>query len=365
MIRDRLNRERVSDPAPRRHGRAVHRPHRRHRAQAVHLRRRIARQDVRDHAKCRPSIHEAMEKARHDVIEAAVSHDETLIEKYLSGKELTNDEIRHAIRTATVGGSHRARALRRLVQEQGRAGDARCGRRLSSVAGRHAADEGTSCMGDDTVFEERPANDDEPFAGLAFKIATDPFVGKLTFFRVYSGLAQRRLVRLQRDEGQARARRPSAPDARQQARGDPGSARRRHRRGDRTQGHAHRRHDDDDDAPIILEAMKFPNPVIDVAIEPKTKADQDKLGDRATEAVRGRSDVPRPLRSGNVADDHLRHGRAAPRDHRRPHAARVQGRREHRSPAGRVSRDDHASASRRSKASSFASRVVRVSTATW
>ena len=96
----------------------------------------------------------------------------------------------------------------------------------------------------------------------------------------------------------------------------------------------------DDEKPIILEAMKFPNPVIDVAIEPKTKADQDKLGialgklaeEDPTFRVHSDPETGQTIISG--------HGRAAPRDHRRPHDARVQGRRERRPSAGRVPRDD-------------------------
>jgi elongation factor G len=130
----------------------------------------------------------------------------------------------------------------------------------------------------DETFDERPPSDEAPFAALAFKIATDPFVGKLTFFRVYSGVLESgsyvynstkdkrervgRLLQMhanKREEiGEVRA-------------GDIAAAigLRDTRTGDTLC---------DDDKPIILEAMKFPAPVIDVAIEPKTKADQDKLG---------------------------------------------------------------------------------------
>jgi len=132
-------------------------------------------------------------------------------------------------------------------------------------------------MGDDTVFEERPASDEEPFAGLAFKIATDPFVGKLTYVRVYSGSL-----------GAGSYVFNSTKDKRERV-------------GRLLQMHANKREEiqevragdicaviglkdtrtgdtlSDDGHPVILEAMKFPAPVIDVAIEPKTKADQDKL----------------------------------------------------------------------------------------
>ncbi|MFL5496910.1 MAG: elongation factor G [Gemmatimonadaceae bacterium] len=217
---------------------------------------------------------DAMEKARHDVIEAAVSHDEALIEKYFSGKELTNDEIRHAIRSSTVGGFI-----------------------VPVLCGAAFKNKGVQAMLDAVVdFLPSPVDvpaveghlpngepgarhpsDEEPFAGLAFKIATDPFVGKLTFFRVYSGSLKSGsyVYNATKDK--------------------------RERVGRLLQMHANKREEIEEvmagdiaaaiglkdtrtgdtmtleDSPIILEAMKFPNPVIDVAIEPKTKADQDKL----------------------------------------------------------------------------------------
>ena len=129
----------------------------------------------------------------------------------------------------------------------------------------------------DETFEERPVNDDAPFAALAFKIATDPFVGKLTFFRVYSGVLKsgsyvynatkdkrERVGRLLQMHANKRE------EIEEVRAGDIAAAigLKDTRTGDTLC---------DDDHPIILEAMKFPNPVIDVAIEPKTKADQDKL----------------------------------------------------------------------------------------
>jgi elongation factor G len=124
----------------------------------------------------------------------------------------------------------------------------------------------------------RAPDDDAPFAGLAFKIATDPFVGKLTFFRVYSGvLASGSYVYNSTKDKRERVSRLLQMHANKREEieevrcGDIAAAigLRDTRTGDTMC---------DDDHPIILEAMKFPNPVIDVAIEPKTKADQDKLG---------------------------------------------------------------------------------------
>ena len=109
----------------------------------------------------------------------------------------------------------------------------------------------------------------------------------------------------------------------------------------------------------------FPEPVISQAVEPKTKADQEKMGialNRLAQedpSFRVRTDEEiRP-------DDHLRHGRAAPGDHRRPHEARVRRRGERRQAAGRLPRDDPQDRSTRSKASSSSSRAAAASTATW
>jgi elongation factor G len=220
---------------------------------------------------------DAMEQARHDVIDAAVAHDESLIEKYLSGEELTNDEIRRAIRTATIG-MHIVPVL--------------CGASFKNKGVQALLDAVIDYLPapvdvpaikghlphHDETFEERPVNDEAPFAALAFKIATDPFVGKLTFFRVYSGVLnsgsyvynstkdkRERVGRLLQMHAN---KREEIPEVRA---GDIAAAigLKDTRTGDTLC---------DDDKPIILEAMKFPAPVIDVAIEPKTKADQDKLG---------------------------------------------------------------------------------------
>ncbi|HEV7387571.1 MAG TPA: elongation factor G [Gemmatimonadaceae bacterium] len=217
---------------------------------------------------------ETMEKARHDVIEAAVSHDEALIEKYFSGTELTNDEIRHAIRSATVGGfivpvlcgaAFKNKGVQAML-------DAVVDYLPSPVD--VPAVEGHLPNGEPA---ERHPSDEDPFAGLAFKIATDPFVGKLTFFRVYSGSLKagsyvynatkdkrERIGRLLQMHANKRE------EIEEVMAGDIAAAigLKETRTGDTMTM---------EDTPIILEAMKFPAPVIDVAIEPKTKADQDKL----------------------------------------------------------------------------------------
>ena len=217
-----------------------------------------------------------VEEARHAAVEHAVTFVEPLMEKYLNGKELTPDEIRHAIRQATI-----------------------VGRMVPVLCGASFKNKGVQALLDavidflpapvdippiqghlphhDEHMAERAASDDAPFAALASKIATDPFVGKLTFFRVYSGVLKsgsyiynstkdkrERIGRLLQMHANKRE------EIEEVRAGDIAAAigLRDTRTGDTLC---------DDDHPIILEAMKFPNPVIDVAIEPKTKADQDKL----------------------------------------------------------------------------------------
>ncbi len=219
---------------------------------------------------------ERVEAARHEVIEAAVEHDEELLEKYLGGAELSFDEIQRAIRKATTSGA--------IVPVL-------CGASFKNKGVQALLDavidylpspmdippiKGHLPLHDDTHVE-RCASDSEPFSALAFKIATDPYVGRLTFFRVYSGSLKsgsyvynstkdkrERVARLLQMHANKRE------EIEEVLAGDIGAAigLKDTRTGDTLS---------DEDKPIILEAMKFPNPVIDVAIEPKTKADQDKL----------------------------------------------------------------------------------------
>ncbi len=222
---------------------------------------------------------DVVEKARHELIDhvVAVSGDDALAEKYLNGEELTNDEIRKAIRTATVtggmipvlcGASFKNKGVQALL-------DAVIDFLPAPVDVK--AIEGHLPHHDEHKAE-RPVSDDAPFAALAFKIATDPFVGKLTFFRVYSGVLKSgsyvynstkdKRERVSRVLQMHANKREEIEEVRA---GDIAAAigLKDTRTGDTMC---------DDEHPIILEAMKFPNPVIDVAIEPKTKADQDKLG---------------------------------------------------------------------------------------
>ena len=222
------------------------------------------------------SLVDKIEQLRQELIEAAVEYDDELMEKYLGGEELTEAEIRRAVRKATIAGG--------LVPVF-------CGSAFKNKGVPQLLDgvidylpspvdippvKGHLPHHDETVVE-RQASDDEPFAALAFKVMTDPYVGKLTYFRVYSGSlkAGSYVYNSTKDK--------------------------RERVGRLLQMHANHREERDEvfagdiaaaiglkdtktgdtlcdpDHPIILEAMKFPEPVIDVAIEPKTKADQDKL----------------------------------------------------------------------------------------
>ncbi|MGH7719266.1 MAG: elongation factor G, partial [Gemmatimonadaceae bacterium] len=220
---------------------------------------------------------DAVERARHEVIEAAVAHDEPLLEKYLAGEELTTDEIRHAIRQATIAG-HLTPVL--------------CGASFKNKGVQALLDAVIDFLPapidlkaikghvphHDETFEERAVSDGVPFSALAFKIATDPFVGKLTYVRVYSGVlgAGSYVYNSTKDKRERVGRLLQMHANKREEIGEV-------RAGDicAAIGLKDTRTGDTlcvEDDPIILEAMKFPAPVIDVAIEPKTKADQDKLG---------------------------------------------------------------------------------------
>ena len=216
------------------------------------------------------------EELREGLIEAAVDHDDEAMEKYLGGEELTVEEIEAAVRKATIAGglfpvfcgsAFKNKGVQPLLD--GVVDYLPSPVDVPPIRGVDPDDE-------EKVLERR-ADDSEPFAALAFKIMTDPYVGKLTFFRVYSG---------------------SIPTGTHVLNATSGK---RERVGRLLQMHANKRDERDEvyagdiaaaiglkevrtgdtlcvaDHPIVLESMKFPEPVISVAIEPKTKADQDKL----------------------------------------------------------------------------------------
>ena len=193
------------------------------------------------------------------------------------------------------------------------------------------------------VLVERPASDDAPFSALAFKIMTDPFVGQLTFIRVYSGVMtagstvynatkqkSERLGRLLQMHANKRE------EIKEVYAGDIAAAvgLKTVTTGDTIC---------DEKKPVVLESMDFPEPVISLAIEPKTKADQEKLGHGPRQADGRGPDLPREDRPADRRSRHRRHGRAAPRDHRRPPEARVQRRGERRPSAGGLQGNAHPS----------------------
>ena len=219
---------------------------------------------------------ELAEEYREKLIESVAETSEELMEKYFGGEELTVDEIKAAIRKATIanemvpvccGTSYRNKGVQKLLD--------------AIVDYMPAPTDIPSIKGVDVETGEeceRHSSDDEPFSALAFKIATDPYVGKLCFFRVYSGKVEKGTAVFNSTKGK------------------------NERIGRILQMHANDRKDIDvcysgdiaaavglkntttgdtlcdEDHAVILESMEFPEPVIKVAIEPKTKAGQEKMG---------------------------------------------------------------------------------------
>jgi len=212
---------------------------------------------------------------REKMIEAAAEGDEELLEKFLENSELTEDEIRQGLRARTLSGE--------VVVTM-------CGSAFKNKGVQAMLDGVIAFMPspldvpairghlDDDNEAARPANDDEPFAALAFKIATDPFVGNLTFFRVYSGVLnsgdtifnpvkgkKERIGRILQMHSNDRK------EIKEVRAGDIAAA---VGLKDVTTGDTLC----DLKQKITLERMEFPEPVISVAVEPKTKVDQDKMG---------------------------------------------------------------------------------------
>ena len=216
------------------------------------------------------------EMYRRELVEAAAEQNDELMMKFIEDEELTLDEIKDAIRKACIansitpvvcGASFKNKGVQPLL-------DAVVDYLPSPLD--IPAIKGIDTDNDEIV--ERPADPDAPFAALAFKVMTDPFVGRLTYFRVYSGTLS------------------SGSYVQNSTKGH------KERIGRLLQMHANHREDIDvvsagdivaavglkntttgdtlcdDDHPVLLESMVFPDPVIDIAIEPKTKAEQDKLG---------------------------------------------------------------------------------------
>lgn len=218
---------------------------------------------------------ELAEEWRNNLIEAVAEIDEDLMMKYLEGEEITNDEIVKALRTGTLsvqifpvvcGSAYKNKGVQPML-------DAVIDYLPSPID--VPAIKGTTPKGEES---DRPSDDKAPFSALAFKVMTDPYVGKLTFFRVYSGTLDSGSYVLNSSKGK------------------------RERIGRILEMHANHREEIsrvfsgdiaagvglkdtgtgdtlcDEKNPIILESMEFPEPVIRLSVEPKTKMDQDKMG---------------------------------------------------------------------------------------
>lgn len=213
---------------------------------------------------------------REKLIEAVAETDEELMMKYLEGEEITNEELKAGIRKATInveffpvlcGSAFKNKGVQLMLDA------------VIDYLPSPLDIPAIKGINPDTDAEEtRPASDEEPFAALAFKIMTDPFVGRLTFFRVYSGVLQSGSYVLNTSKGK------------------------RERIGRILQMHANSRQEidtvysgdiaaavglkdtttgdslTDEKAKIILESINVPEPVIQLMVEPKSKADQDKMG---------------------------------------------------------------------------------------
>ena len=222
-------------------------------------------------------LKEEAERLRGELIEAVAEYDENLLEKYFEDPDsITEDEVHNALRAATqeisiipmvCGSAFKNKGVQFLL-------DAVC-RYLPSPVDKEAII-GTKPDSDEEI--SRLPNATEPFSALAFKIATDPYVGRLAFFRVYSGrLDAGSYILNNRSENRERISRIYQMHSNKQnaidyiEAGDIGAAVgfKDIKTGDTLSS---------EKDPIILESMDFPDPVIGVAVEPKTKADVDKLG---------------------------------------------------------------------------------------
>ncbi|MBF1198510.1 MAG: elongation factor G [Fusobacterium periodonticum] len=225
----------------------------------------------------RAELQEKAEEARQYMLESIVETDDALMEKFFGGEEITKEEIVKGLRKATIdntivpvvcGTAFKNKGIQALLDAIVNFMPAPTD--VAMVEGRDPKDP--------EKLIDREMSDEAPFASLAFKVMTDPFVGRLTFFRVYSGIVEKGATVLNSTKGK------------------------KERMGRILQMHANKREEIDqvycgdiaaavglkdtttgdtlcaEDAPIVLEQMEFPEPVISVAVEPKTKNDQEKMG---------------------------------------------------------------------------------------
>nr|WP_314808819.1 elongation factor G [uncultured Selenomonas sp.] len=231
---------------------------------------------VTDEVEIPAEYKEQAEEYREKLVEACAEADDELMEKYLGGEEVTEEEIRRAIRKATIacqmtpvtcGTSYRNKGVQPLLDAIVDYMPAPTD--IPPIAGVNP---------DTGEADSRPASDSAPFSALAFKIMTDPFVGKLAFFRVYSGtLNSGSYVFNATKDNKERIGRILQMHANNRKEidvvysGDIAAA----------VGLKNTTTGDtlcDENKPIILESMEFPDPVISVAVEPATKNDQEKMG---------------------------------------------------------------------------------------
>ena len=226
----------------------------------------------------RAEVVDEAQTAREHMIESVVETDDELMEKYFGGEEISEEEIKKALRAATIEGTvvpvlcgtaFKNKGIQPLL-------DAVVAYMPSPLDINGGKIKGTDPKTEEPI--EREMGDDAPFSALAFKIITDPFVGRLSFFRVYSGILEKGSYVLNSTKGK------------------------KERMGRLLQMHANKREELEtvysgdiaaavglkdtttgdtlcaENAPIILEKMEFPDTVIQIAVEPKTKADQEKMG---------------------------------------------------------------------------------------
>ncbi len=221
-------------------------------------------------------IEDEVAAAREALLEEISSHDDVLMEKYLGGEELTLDEIKAAIREGMrkidfcpvlCGSAFKNKGVQALLDAIVDYMPAPVD--VPAIKGVHP-DSGEEL--------ERPASDEAPFAALAFKIMTDPFVGQLSFFRVYSGIAESGTTVLNSTKGKKerfgrllKMHANKREEVKQVYAGDIAAAvgLKHSTTGDTLCSPEH---------PVLLESMEFPEPVIHLSVEPKTKADQEKMG---------------------------------------------------------------------------------------
>jgi elongation factor G len=219
---------------------------------------------------------DAVEVAREFMIEEISANDEVLMEKYLAGEELSIDEVKAGIRGATLrleinpvlcGSAFKNKGVQTLLDAV-----------IDYMPSPIDVNPITGVNPDNNEELTRPAADDGPFAALAFKIMTDPFVGQLCFFRVYSGIAESGSTVLNSTKGKKerfgrllKMHANKREEIKQVYAGDIAAAvgMKYTTTGDTLCSLAE---------PSLLESMDFPEPVIHIAIEPKTKSDQEKLG---------------------------------------------------------------------------------------